>query len=328
MSFIIQVYDEVTKGFDSNVATYAKSIGSTIKPLVAACFALYILYIIYRMYSRKDAIYAEFYNMLGAFAIIGLFTYAGNGYYDTIIPFVKNAGDQIASALNGNAGSATTTVDTVYNAFQKGIDQVFTELEADQGTFDKISAYFKYAAPLVLLWLSQLVFSVVIVVNLLIAKVMVSLLLSIGIIFFVFACFPATRSMFQSWSGLALNYIILNLLYAVAAKLAGDLFLKHLADPNELIAKCGVLFISTVIIALALNQIPTLSSSLTGGVGISPYSVGGLLNGAKNLAGSAKRAMFGQSQGASKGLVGHGRDLGKKAITAWKNRGTGSAGNK
>lgn len=324
MSFISTLYNEIVTGFESNVASYAKTIATTIKPIVAAAFALYILYIIYRMYSKKDAIYAEFFNMIGVFAIVGTFTFAGTAYYDSVIPFVKGAGDEIAIALGGSSDSMTT-IDTIYNAFQKGIDTVNQTIEENKGVFDKVSVYFQYALPLILLYLAQFVFTVAITINLLIAKVMVSLLLSVGVIFFVFACFPATRSMFTSWTGLALNYIFLNVLYSLSAILAGDLFKPHLSNPDQIAAKSGVILIATVIIVVALNQIPTLVSSLTGGVGISPYSVGSLAGTAGKVGRLAKGALFG-NKGGNKGLVNGAVALGKKTMGMWKNRGSGTAG--
>ncbi|MDO4729502.1 MAG: type IV secretion system protein [Bacteroidota bacterium] len=296
MSIVTELYTKIVTGFESNIATYAKSIATTIKPLVAAAFLLYILYIIYRMYSKKDAIYAEFYNMIGAFALVGLFTYAGSAYYDTVIPFVKNAGDEIASKLISSSTDSMTTVDTVYQAFEKAKDEMWKIIENQKSIFKAdIVVYIEYALPIVLIYLSQFVFTVAITINLLIAKIMVSLLLSVGIIFFIFACFPTTRSMFQQWTGLALNYIFLNLLYALSAIITANMFKTYISEPDNIIANSAIIFIATVIIVLALNQIPTMVSSLTGGVGISPYSAVGILGGGAR---TLRRGAGGVAKGA------------------------------
>ncbi|MEE6076633.1 type IV secretion system protein [Avibacterium paragallinarum] len=327
MSIVTELYTKIVTGFENNIGSYAQTIASTIKPLVAASFALYIIYIIYRMYSRKDAIYAEFFNMIFAFAIVGLFTYAGSAYYDTVVPFVKNAGEEIARKLIGlgTNSDSMTTVDTVYQAFEQAKDEMWKIIESKKSAFKAdMVVYIEYALPIILIYLSQFIFTVAITINLLIAKIMVSLLLSVGIIFFIFACFPATRTMFTQWTGLALNYIFLNLLYSLSAIITADIFKTYISEPDNIIANSAIIFIATAIIVLALNQIPTLVSSLTGGVGISPYSVGNMMGGAAKMANLTKQVLFG-SKGGPKGLVNGAASMGKKAIGAWKNRGSGKA---
>lgn len=322
MSIVTELYTKVVTGFESNIATYAGKIATSIKPLVAAAFLLYILYVIYRMYSKKDAIYAEFYNMMGAFAVVGLFTYAGSAYYDTVIPFVKNAGDEIASSLINSSTDSMTTVDTVYQSFEKAKDEMWKIIENQKSVFKSdIVVYIEYALPIMLIYLSQFVFTVAITINLLIAKIMVSLLLSVGIIFFVFACFPATRSMFQQWTGLALNYIFLNLLYSLSAIITANIFKTYISEPDNIIANSAIIFIATVIIVLALNQIPTMVSSLTGGVGISPYSAVGILGG-------AARTLGGAAKGAAKGADIASRGKVTRAADKWMKRRSNYVGDK
>lgn len=322
MSIVTELYTKIVTGFESNIATYAGKIATSIKPLVAAAFLLYILYVIYRMYSKKDAIYAEFYNMMGAFAVVGLFTYAGSAYYDTVIPFVKNAGDEIASSLINSSTDSMTTVDTVYQAFEKAKDAMWEVIESQKSAFKSdIVVYIEFALPIMLIYLSQFVFTVAITINLLIAKIMVSLLLSVGIIFFVFACFPATRSMFQQWTGLALNYIFLNLLYSLSAIITANIFKTYISEPDNIIANSAIIFIATVIIVLALNQIPTMVSSLTGGVGISPYSAVGILGG-------AARTLGGTAKGAAKGADIASRGKVTRAADKWMKRRSNYVGDK
>lgn len=322
-SFIATIYTKVTKIFVDNVDTYAGKISAQAKPVIAAAVILYMLYVVYRMYSKKDALWEEFTNKMALFAIIGAFAVVGE-HYSNVINFVLHSGDEIASSLSSNATGSVSAVDNVYNAFQEGIDSIKKKWD-DQSWWDSFSGEsVDYIVSLLFLYISQFLFAVIIAVNLLIAKIMVVLLLSVGIIFISFACFPATRNMFFSFVGLCFNYIFLNILYSVAAKLSSDYIGKtfdvgNLAD--SVVANSFESLVTVAIIVLAINQIPTLVSSLTGGVGISAFTISS--NSFSKMANLAKSALFGNNQ--RKGVVNGSAALGKKAIGAWKNRGSGSA---
>ena len=323
-SFIATIYTKVTKVFVDNVDTYAGKIAGQAKPVIMAAFLLYMLYIVYRMYSKKDALWEEFTNKIILFAIVGAFAAVGE-HYSNVIGFVLNSGDEIASSLSSNATGSVSAVDNVYNAFQEGIDSIKQKWN-DQSWWDSFSGEsVDYLIAPAFLYLSQFLFAVIIAVNLLIAKIMVVLLLSVGIIFISFAVFPATRNMFFSFLGLCFNYIFLNVLYSVAAKLASD-YIKgtfnvgNLAD--SVVANSFESLVTVAIIVLAINQIPTLVSSLTGGVGISAFTISSHSFG--KMANLAKQALFG-NKGGRKGLVNGAASGAKTAWNAWKNRGSGKA---
>lgn len=323
-SFIATIYTKVTDIFVKNVDIYAGKIASQAKPVIAAAFLLYMLYVVYRMYSKKDALWEEFTNKIILFAIIGAFAATGE-HYSNVISFVLNSGDEIAAKLSTNATGSMSSVDNVYNAFQTGIDEIKKQWN-DQGFWSKwTGANVDLLVALLFLYIAQFLFSVIIAVNLLIAKIMVVLLLSVGIVFISFAAFPATRNMFFSFVGLCFNYIFLNVMYSVAAKLASD-YIQGTFNPNNLsasvITSSFESLVTVAIIVLAINQIPVLVSSLTGGVGISAFTISSHSFG--KMASLTKSALFGK-KGGNKGLVNGSVALGKKAAGAWKNRGSGSA---
>ncbi|MDG6896374.1 type IV secretion system protein [Volucribacter amazonae] len=278
MSFIGDIYNGMVTKFQDPIANNAQAIGSAIKPLIMSCFLLYVLFLVYKLYTKKDFIIEEMTNALLLFAVVGTFTYAGNYYYDYVIPFVQNSGDQIASALTGTSSSSVSAVDTVYNLFEAPLKTLRDRLEDIGITETYIGVWAELAPARFSLWLSQTIFTLFIAINLLIAKIMVTLLLSVGILFFCFAVFPATRNLFTSFTGLALNYILLNVMYSLAAKIAADVITSvAVTDTSSegIIGGAATILISVIIITLAINQIPTLVSSLTGGVGISPFTISG-----------------------------------------------------
>ncbi|MFU2080693.1 type IV secretion system protein [Avibacterium endocarditidis] len=323
-SFIANTYTKVVETFVKNVDTYAGSIASQARPVIAAAFLLYMLYVVYRMYSKKDALWEEFTNKIILFAIVGAFAAIGE-HYSNVISFVLNAGDELASKLSSNATNSVSSVDNAYNAFQQGID-LLKKKSADTSWWQSFSGEnIEAIIAMCFLYVAQFIFSIVIAVNLLIAKIMVVLLLSVGIIFISFVVFPATRNMFFSFVGLCFNYIFLNVLYSVAAKLSSDYILDTVSPTGnamEIIGNAAEALVTVAILVLAINQIPTLVSSLTGGVGISAFTINP--SSFSKMASLAKQGLFGKN-GGRKGLINGAASMGKKAIGAWKNRGSGKA---
>lgn len=322
MSFIGDIYNGMITKFQDPIASNAQTIGAAIKPLIMSCFLLYVLFLVYKLYTKKDFIIEEMTNALLLFAVVGSFTFAGNYYYDYVIPFVQESGDQIASALVGGS-SSISAVDSIYSLFEEPLLRLKEEIEAEDG-LDYLALWFQYAVPRFALWLSQTIFTLFIAINLLIAKIMVTLLLSVGVLFFCFAVFPATRGLFTSFTGLALNYILLNVMYSLAAKIAANV-ISSFAIPDSsveaMIGGAGIILVSVIIITLAINQIPTLVSSLTGGVGISPFTISG--------SGFAKAARaIGISKAANKAGNAISNKTKSGATKAWNRfRGKGSANN-
>ncbi|MDN4032212.1 hypothetical protein, partial [Chryseobacterium gambrini] len=80
--------------------------------------------------------------------------------------------------------------------------------------------------------------------------------------------------------------------------------------------------ITVAIIVLAINQIPVLVSSLTGGVAISAFTISS--SSFAKMGAAAKRALFGkksaeQAGKGHKGLVNGSAALAKRGWNSWKN---------
>lgn len=277
MSFVGDIYNGMVTKFQEPIANNAELIGNAIKPLVMSCFLLYILFLVYKIYTKKDVIFEEIGNAMLLFAVIGIFTFGGRYYYDFVIPFVLNAGDDISRELIKDSDTSLSAIDTIYELFEEPLAKIRYDLEHIKLMDTYLGTWLKKAPDRVALWLSQTIFTIFIAINLLIAKVMVTLLLSVGIIFFCFAAFPSTRGLFTAFTGSALNYIMLNVMYSLAANLAASVIkstdVVGESSVDEMIGGSGTILLSTIIIIFAINQIPSLVSTLTGGVGISPFSI-------------------------------------------------------
>ncbi|MDG2957047.1 type IV secretion system protein [Bisgaard Taxon 10/6] len=340
-SFVSTLYTEIVTAVSSQTATMAGNFATGVRPVYVAFVGLYVVYVIYKINNQGGVVLMDILNQVALITLVGAFSFgASKYYYNDVIPFVQNAGDELAQAIAGKNSTATstTTIDTIISLFNKQLVDVYKEWEK-LGITDGLAPVLNVGLKIAFLESSKFIFSIAVAVNLLIAKIMVNLLLSVGVLFVGFALFPSTRNMFQSFTGLCFNYILLNVLYSAAVVMVAK-FLE---------ARLGVatgsdylnIFVAVLIIVFALNQIPTLVSSLTGGVGISPFTAGGMFGAAAGLArmglrgaggllgrdGAARNFLQGKRSAAQKGA---GTDSlpkrWKKRIEAVKNIGKGKAG--
>lgn len=116
---------------------------------------------------------------------------------------------------------------------------------------------------------------------LVLSKMALAILLGVGPIFVLLTLFESTKRFFESWLGQALNYVFLVILTAAAIKLILSIIAIYLgvatpgvaADPTiDLALPCIVL---CVIAGLIMMQLPSIASSLGGGVAISTLSAAG-----------------------------------------------------
>jgi type IV secretion system protein VirB6 len=153
-----------------------------------------------------------------------------------------------------------------------------------------------------------------------IAKIMISLLLSFGPIFISFAFFPSMRRNFEQWSAQCLNYIFLTALYSAAFSLMIVLINKFaVIDTNP---ESGLNFQAAIYLAIVFAaclavtmEIPALASQLAGGVGISGLvgsKVSGVSSGAAAAAGGAMGGLLG-AMGGNK-LADKARELRDKGL--------------
>ena len=105
-----------------------------------------------------------------------------------MIPFVQNSGDELAKAITSSSQNSTNTIDTIVSLFDKELEPAYKKWD-ELGLTDGLSPVLNAGMKIAVLELAKLIFSIAIAVNLLLAKIMVNLLLSVGILFVGFALF-------------------------------------------------------------------------------------------------------------------------------------------
>lgn len=115
MNIVSEFLEKVTTIVESTAATNAAKVAQAISPTFFAAIALYVIYLIYEItYAQRDVLMSEVTKNIGAFALVGAFTYSAPYYSQFVIPFVMHAGSDLSAAVTGGSGTATS-VDNLWN---------------------------------------------------------------------------------------------------------------------------------------------------------------------------------------------------------------------
>lgn len=268
--FVLQTKTLVMDAVASNFSIVA----ITIRPIFAAAFLLYCCVIAWQIiYTNKEIIVNEVIKNTIVFTLIGAFVWSAPYYQQWVVPFVMDSGTEIATKLTGT--NAATGMDAMW-------DQLVSSLETFKS--DGIDALGWDFGPIITIyaiyWIGYLGGAILIIytsIFLCIATFMTGILLSIGSVFICFAGFPATREMFTKWCGNCLNYILLNVFYAISLSFVVKLIDKYTQlNPTEITFSSVTTLLIVVVICIAMvEQVAVLCSALTGGVGINGLVPGG-----------------------------------------------------
>lgn len=303
--FITTIKSVVLTGAGSNAA----KIATAISPVFAAAIGVYIIVVAYNVvYSDKDILMKEVVGNIMKMAIVGAFTFSASYYSQYVMPFVLNAGDDLSSAVSGTTDVAAS-VDSLWQTLSTTMDEFIVQKTEELGMTDiggYIGAYIiwglGYAGGAILIFYTTLF--------LCISTFMVGLLLSVGILFICFSFFSTTRGMFTSWCGSCLNYILLNVFYTISFG-----FVTTLIKDNMLGSEITVMSVITLLLVICISvflieQIGTLCSSITGGIGIN-----GLTSAANGMGGKMAGGLA-RASGMRAFMGGMGSKMGNPAFNA------------
>lgn len=287
------------------VAANFTIVATSIRPVFAAAFLLYCCVIAWQIiYINKEIIVNEVIKNTIVFTLIGAFVWSAPYYQQWVVPFVMDSGNEIATKLTGS--NAATGMDAMWDQLTTTMETFKTNATDSLGwdIGPLVAVYAIYGIG----YLGGAILIIYTSIFLCIATFMTGILLSVGSIFICFAGFPATREMFTKWCGHCLNYILLNVFYAISLSFVVKLIDKYTHfDVNTLAFSDVVTFLIVVVICIAMvEQVAVLCSSLTGGVGIN-----GLVPGGSSLARAAgltkaAASMRDKAPGAAKSAIQRG----------------------
>ena len=287
-------------------------------------YSLLVIYLIWKLYghltdSNHEMSYREILNTILIWGLIGSVVFSSSFYLNTLVPAISNVGDDIASKLSGGQDSS-------FSAIQKLYEQIIiTAGHIEDGAYAEFSFYspsswlqaLALVVPAVLLLVVGVFFIGASMLYIIISKIMLTILLTLGGMFIIMLFFGYTRNWGTQWLGQIFNYILLTISFPILFMLfeqilTGMNFGYNLDDPSKISAlHAWTEFLLIFICAQAATQVPSLCSQLSGGVGIS-----GLAGISSAMAGAMGTAL---GVGIAKKYIGLGAKKGTKALAgkAW-----------
>ncbi len=282
------LFDFLNQIVESNIAEMVGRFTTAFTPLLGACVMLYIVYMAWEMlFDRQNMVFMESLKTIGSLTMVTGVALNTAWYMSHVVPFILGSGDQVTQLLLGSGSGAGSALQVLFDRVWSDIGLMASRIEWE---FDAqvIGQSLGIIAMIIISVLGFIPFIGIATAYLLMAKIMVSFLLIIGPLFIMMAFFPSTRSFFQAWTGQCFNYVLLSILFPLSFSLITSLLKETVFAGN--ITFVNVIFTAVIFFALCVlaTQIPVLSSTLSGGVGISGL-IGNAVQGAK-AAGSAAKA--------------------------------------
>lgn len=261
----ITPFSDLYTFFDASVATVITS-GTTnmialISPLIAAGFGLYVMLVVasYWKGSNDEAIMDFVFRMM-AWCTIITFGLNISVYQMYVVPFVNGLGDDLAGVIGPHYSSASA-LDTMTNAFLDAFIKLYNDADGIKQTMFAVAAIISVS-------LFAGAFMVVAIAYIILAKLALGILIAIGPLFIATALFPATRELFKNWTGQCLNYAFLVMLFSFAAQIEIGMISGLIPAELSMSSLFMINLVCAVMVFVSLN-LPSLASSLAGGIGIS-----------------------------------------------------------
>lgn len=206
-------------------------------------------------------------------SIVCFFAFSAPYYANTIIPMVNSIPTDLSSAFisGGGNGSLQNIADEMMKSNRDVVNKLWDEASFGSITgidFDNLANV--TAATVVIGGLGTLYVGIGLLL-MLVAKLMLNVILALGPAFIAAAFFPALRNYFTHWINQLVNYTVLTTLIAVVFSgqltLISDLAILTPEGnlPPDRVDKLAVLYIISI---ATLVLIPSLASSLSGGMGL------------------------------------------------------------
>lgn len=266
----ITIFQYISGSFENLLQAIAingsQNIMDAIKPLVYTCVTIYIMMQCYlQIVGKTDDLAVDvFITCIIVLCVSNLVLNTGN-YTTYIIGGVEALGEGLAGAIPSTGSS--NLYQTLDIMLQTGVEQMtycFNKAGFDPSTWTWV-----ICGVVVMLAIGGLtVVAALIVIG---TKFLLTMLLLVGPIFIIMACFPPTRRFLDSWMGKIFENILVQL-FAVAIIIMMITIMEryisgnNLTDgedvnPSAIIVQIAVI---AAIIIYVLRQIPNLAGSLAG----------------------------------------------------------------
>lgn len=321
----LHLFSQLFTRIDSITSTFVSSISSNaitqITPVVTA--GLTVSFIFYGFLVARGTVDHSIMDYLFRcfkIAVIVSFAMAGGIYQSSIAEVITKAPDEFATALLPSASDAQGT--TAANLMDKAASE---GLKKAADAYDKISILspgqaFGLAFLAILIIVATALLTAVGASFLLVAKIALSVLAGLGPLFIFALIFKATQRFFEAWSAQIFTYFFMILLVSSVFGVMMQIFTSYVSGMeldgimSQAASVGGCLILAIVTLTIFL-QIPSIASSLGGGIGASVWNelqqAKGMgssavktgqaaLSGAKAIGGAAQSLISKTSAGVSK----------------------------
>ena len=265
----IAIFQYISASFENLLQAIAingsQNIMDAIKPLVYTCVTIYIMMQCYlQIVGKTDDLAVDvFITCIIVLCVSNLVLNTGN-YTTYIIGGVEALGEGLAGAIPSTGSS--NLYQTLDDMLQTGVEQMtycFNKAGFDPSTWTWV-----ICGVVVMLAIGGLtVVAALIVIG---TKFLLTMLLLVGPIFIIMACFPPTRRFLDSWMGKVFENILVQL-FAVAIIMMMITLMEAYISNNDLASEANPaaiivqIAVISAILVYVLRQVPNLAGSLAGG---------------------------------------------------------------
>lgn len=284
---------------------------SMFTPLMLSAFTIYVVFIFWSYWGGSlESTMQDIIKRIVAWGLILTFSLNLGTYSSVVSPIVLGLGDGMTQAYNGGAGNdfankLDTPLNTIFETFKAKLKEVnedtsneeiaqqtgttveeIEKTEEERGLFSSISDSISNLATdmtdnivkkvmlvlaFVFAYIPFLIFAVVAFAYIMIAKVLLVILATIGPIFIALALFPATRQFVSSWVNQVvtqgLTIFLMNVLVGVFVDFILTTAMTSFLTVEAFNFLNAALFAGIVLIFIVvLFKIPQLASGLGGGI--------------------------------------------------------------
>jgi type IV secretion system protein VirB6 len=302
------MYDSVDTSLQGILGTGTAKVMLGLGSLIGTFWLLnFSLRSVFWIYKGMTTAFREIIIEIAKVAFIAGLAWNVSWYIQTIVPFVTGLPPWMGGILSGQEGSQVNQVDSLIVTYCANLQSIYDSL--DFSILSMKTTYLGLQA-LVLYLIGGVPFLLVAVGTLIILKVSVTVILSLGPIFIAFALFDQTKQWFWGWVSIIAGFMLTEVLFSVVMAL-------EMSFINTVIVKNGVIDTSitgnvTMLIYFATftvlsTELPGYATSIMGGAPVSTGGLGGIVSKGSGL-------------GAAMNGARAARSMGEKVVAKIKNR--------
>lgn len=273
LKLFVELFDEIDKVTDTFVTDFISRSIIAITPIVSVC--LTISFIAYSLLIIRGVVSMPMMEFLGKSLRIGIITsiaLSGGLYQKNIAHAVRTLPDGLICALITDQSSKETMASALDKAAESGFN-------AAGKAYEKVGVFkgFVYALAALVMTITTGVLMAIGSGYLLIIKLTLAILVGLGPLFIVALLWQPTAKFFDSWTAQIMNYVILGVLFTAVLGLLISIFSNYASqiefDGKQNISfSLGGMVILSMAMIIILLQIPSIASSLAGGISLSYLS--------------------------------------------------------